>query len=200
MHNNYGNALSDAGRYEEAVAQYREAIRIKPEYFEARVNLGKTILAQKKFRQAADYFRYLITLKPDHFEANALLARILMVELHDTKSAVKQYYRILEIKPDHIEAFNNLAWIFATTEDESLSNPAEAIKLAEKACALSKRKNAQLLDTLAAAYASSSRFKEAVETAEKALKLAEDANEKNLAEEIQKRLNLYKSDQPYRQK
>jgi tetratricopeptide (TPR) repeat protein len=116
------------------------------------------------------------------------------------ESAVKQYYRILEIKPDHIEAFNNLAWIFATTEDESLSNPAEAIKLAEKACALSKRKNARLLDTLAAAYASSSRFKEAVETAEKAIKLAEDANEENLAEEIQERLNLYKSDQPYRHK
>jgi tetratricopeptide (TPR) repeat protein len=200
MHNSYGSALYDAGRYEEAVAQYKEAIRIEPGYFESHINLGKTILAQKKFQHAADYFRYLITLKPDHLEANEILSRILLVDMHDTQSAIKQYYRILEIKPDHIEAFNNLAWIFATTEDENLLNPDEAIKLAEKACILSKGKSAQPLDTLAAAYASSSRFREAVETAEKALKLAEDANEKSLAEEIQERLNLYKSDQPYRAK
>lgn len=200
MHNNYGTAMFDAGRYEEAATQYREAIRIAPEYFEAYINLGKTILAQKKFRQAADYFRYIITLKPDHFEANVLLARVLLMDLHDTKSAVKQYYLILEIEPDYIEAFNNLAWIFATSGDESLSNPSEAIKLAEKACALSKGQSARPLDTLAAAYAAAGNFSEAVKTAEKAIKLAEAADEKDLAWEIRERLELYKAGRPYREK
>jgi tetratricopeptide (TPR) repeat protein len=199
MHNNYGNAMFGAGRYEEAAAQYREALRIEPEYFEAHINLGKTILAQKKFQQAADYFRYLITLEPDHLEANVFLSKILLMDLHDTKSAIKQCYRILEIKPDHIETFNNIAWVFATTEDESLSNPSEAIKLAEKACALNKGKSAQPLDTLAAAYASAGRFEEAVETAEKAINLAETQGKKDLAEEIRERLGLYKSGQPYRE-
>ncbi len=51
------------------------------------------------------------------------------------------------------------------------------------------------MDTLAAAYAAAGRFGEAVETAEKALVLAESANQQQLAEAIRKRLELYKTGQ-----
>jgi hypothetical protein len=53
------------------------------------------------------------------------------------------------------------------------------------------------MDTLAAAYAAAGRFAEAVETAEKAIKLATSANDKKLTLEIQKRLQLYRAGQPY---
>ena len=39
MHNNLGDALKDSGQLDEAVAAFREAIRLKPEYADAHSNL-----------------------------------------------------------------------------------------------------------------------------------------------------------------
>ena len=58
----------------------------------------------------------------------------------------------------------------------------------------------ELLDTLAAAYASAGDFSKAIETAEKAIKLAEAAGRKDYSREIQARLQLYKAGKPYREK
>ena len=62
------------------------------------------------------------------------------------------------------------------------------------------RQDAATLDNLAAAYAESGRFGEAIETAEKALKLALATNQQQLADEIKEHLALYKAGQPYREK
>lgn len=78
--------------------------------------------------------------------------------------------------------------------------PEKAVELAYRACKLTGFGNAGMLDTLAAAYAATGNFPEAVKTAEKAVKSAEDAGRKDLANEINKRLALYKSGGPYREK
>lgn len=48
------------------------------------------------------------------------------------------------------------------------------------------------------AYAAAGRFPEAIETAEKAIKLARDENDEKTAEDILSRLELYKINRPYR--
>jgi len=53
------------------------------------------------------------------------------------------------------------------------------------------------LGTLAAAYAESGRFPEAVATAEKAEQLATAAGDKNLAGKLQPLLELYRAGKPY---
>jgi hypothetical protein len=53
------------------------------------------------------------------------------------------------------------------------------------------------IGTLAAAYAESGRFPEAVTTAGKAEQLATDAGSKKLAEENRQRLELYRAGKPY---
>ena len=114
------------------------------------------------------------------------------------KEAAKHYRRALELHSDWPEVLNNLAWILATHEDPELRNGAEAIGLAERACELKNYKAPALLDTLAAAYAEAGQFGKAVETAEKAIELARAAKSEKLAQDIQSRLNLYKSKRPYR--
>jgi tetratricopeptide (TPR) repeat protein len=42
-HFGYASALFDAGRYQEAVREYREAIRLKPDYSAAFRDLGKAL-------------------------------------------------------------------------------------------------------------------------------------------------------------
>jgi hypothetical protein len=64
--------------------------------------------------------------------------------------------------------------------------------LAQKACAVTEEKNPLCLDTLAAAYAAQGKFKEATEIANKAYNLALSLNLTKLAEEIRKRLDMYR--------
>jgi rhomboid protease GluP len=66
-----------------------------------------------------------------------------------------------------VEAMNGLAWALATSREDTLRNGAEAVAWAEKAVA--KEPVAMYVDTLAAAYAETARWDEAVATQERAL-------------------------------
>ena len=68
--------------------------------------------------------------------------------------------------------------------------------MATRACELTQWKNANDLDTLAAAYAEVGEFDEAVEWQEKAIQLTTDAERK---QKHQDRLKLYKEKKPYRE-
>ena len=54
-------------------------------------------------------------------------------------------------------------------------------------------------DALAAAYAEAGRFTEAVKTAQKAVELALALENQDLARQILKRLELYRTGRPYRE-
>jgi tetratricopeptide (TPR) repeat protein len=121
-------------------------------------------------------------------------------QLGKYEPAIQSWSKAVQLNPDSANVLNNLAWLLATTGDVSAQNANRAVELAQHACELTGHKNPGFIDTLAAAYAAADNFPEAVKTAEKAIKSAEDANEKDLAKEIQKRLELYKAGQPYHQK
>jgi tetratricopeptide (TPR) repeat protein len=94
---------------------------------------------------------------------------------------------------------STLAWILATHSDPDLRNPPEAINLALRACEIANYQNPRFLDTLAAAYAAADRFEDAVPTAQKALKIIAATDNKELTQNIQDRLDLYKQKKPFRQ-
>jgi Flp pilus assembly protein TadD len=73
----------------------------------------------------------------------------------------------------------------------------EAVRLASRACELSNYKNPIFLGALAAAYASAGRFTEAVDTAQKAIKLAEAANQPDIKKVIEHHLSFYMRGKPY---
>ena len=105
----------------------------------------------------------------------------------------------LRLKADWVNVLNNLAWLKAAYEQEPFYKPNEAVQLAEQAAELTEYKKPDLLDTLSVAYAAAGRFDEAIETAEKAIELANSSEQNDLAEEITKHLELYKAGKPYRQ-
>jgi tetratricopeptide (TPR) repeat protein len=85
----------------------------------------------------------------------------------------------LSRNPDSAMALNNLAVLLATAPEAGLRNGAEAVQLAERACALTANRNPVLLTTLAAAYAEAGRFEEAIQTAQQAIKFAREAAPKS---------------------
>jgi tetratricopeptide (TPR) repeat protein len=198
-HYNMGLAFVQQGRYDDAAKHIKAALESKPDWPEAHHNLGYVYYRQGNLDLAVEQCVEALRLAPEYLTARLTLAYILS-EMGKMEQAVEHYYKILQLDPNEAYALKNLAWILATTEDAKLHNPTDAIKHAQRACELTEYNRADFLDTLAAAYAAAGNFAEAVKTAEKALKLAEDTNEKKLAEEVQKRLELYKAGQPYHEK
>ena len=103
----------------------------------------------------------------------------------------------MRLKPNEPDPMNNLAWLLATHRQAKFYNPNEAIRLAEQACNLTNYERPEFLDTLAVAYAAAGRFNQAIETAEKAIKIDEITSQAELAEEIRERLKLYRAKQPF---
>ncbi len=93
------------------------------------------------------------------------------------------------------EIINNLAWTLATCPDASLRDGKAALNYALRACQVSNWQNAAAIDTLAAAYAETGDFDNAVKYENKYLtSLSLSTSD---AAEGEARLALYQAHQPY---
>ncbi len=195
-HQNIGLIMAKQGKLDEAIRHLNKALEAEQPRPEVYYNLGGVYYRQGKLRLAAEQCAEALRLRPDYLTARVTLAGIL-VELGETRSAVEHYHKALQLEPDQPYVLKNLAWILATSRDVKLENPNDVVNLAARACELTEYNQPEFLDTLAAAYAVAGKFSQAIETAEKAINLAEAAGSEGLAEEIRKRLQLYQAGQPY---
>jgi protein O-mannosyl-transferase len=77
-HVNLGNALLEIpGRMPDAIAEYREALRIYPNYAEAHNNLGAILLQSGSNTQAVMEYRAAVRLDPDYADAHSNLGSAL---------------------------------------------------------------------------------------------------------------------------
>lgn len=67
--NGRGDAHFDAGRYEEAIASYRQAINLYPRYAEAYLNLADAYKELKRYEEAVDAYKQAIKLKSNYGDA-----------------------------------------------------------------------------------------------------------------------------------
>ncbi len=102
-----------------------------------------------------------------------------------------------EAESGNTAVFNALAWLLATCVHPELRDGASAVRFAEEAVAASNRKDAYVLDTLAAAYAEAGQFAKAVSAQQEAIALLPDGKMK---EDLTVRLKLYQSNSPYRER
>jgi 4-amino-4-deoxy-L-arabinose transferase-like glycosyltransferase len=122
-----------------------------------------------------------------------LAAAILYQRIGQIADAERCYRKALAADPNNTDALNNLAWLLTTADDPSLRDGAQAIQLASKAVTLTQRRRPVLIGTLAAAYAESGDFANAVNTAEIARELAALTGRSEIAEKNGKAVNLYAS-------
>ncbi len=195
-HNNLGIGFFQLGRTDEAITQFQKAIEIEPDYATARSNLGNGLLQLGRVDEAITQLQKAVEIKPDYAKAHFNLGLALFRQGR-MDEAIAQYQKALEIKPADPAVHNNLAWLLATCPEASLRNGKKAVELARQANALTGREDPLMLHTLAAALAEAGRFSEALETAQRALRLAEAQSNTGLAGQLQLEMKLYQAGSPY---
>jgi tetratricopeptide (TPR) repeat protein len=94
-------------RPKEAVAEYREAIRINKDYPEAHNNLGNALAIQGKLDEAIAEYREALRLNKDLFQAHQNLGRALL-EKGKLNEAVAETREALRLAKDNPEALEQL--------------------------------------------------------------------------------------------
>jgi tetratricopeptide (TPR) repeat protein len=113
------------------------------------------------------------------------------------KKAMTDYSKALGLDPEWAPPYHGIAWLIATNRDGQLGSAETALEMARKAISLER--NANHLDTLAAAYAKSGMFEEAVKTQEEALALIKDGKGKARRAAFLRRLKSYQAGKPWRE-
>jgi arylsulfatase A-like enzyme/tetratricopeptide (TPR) repeat protein len=196
-HFNLAFALRELGKDDEAVAQYEKAISIKPDYVEAHNSLGLALVRSGRIDEGIAHYETALKLRPDHAQAHNNLGAALE-QKGRLAEAIAHFARAVALKPDYAGALGHLAWIRATSVEPQQRNGAEAVQLAERACAITGRSVAGHLDALAAAYAESQRFDEAVAAAQEAVAVARASGQADAAAQIEARAAGYRARRPYR--
>ena len=91
---------------------------------------------------------------------------------------------------------NNLAWLLATSPEATLRDGGRAMRLAEWACQSTSYKSPPLLESLAAAYAETGQFDQAIRITQQAIEIVR-GNPKASTDTLESRLKLYRAGKPY---
>jgi tetratricopeptide (TPR) repeat protein len=193
-HYNLANLLDRLARVDEALVHFRETVRSDPAHAAAHNNIGLILMKQGKPDEALNSFQEALRADPDLPEAH-YNAGMALQQRGDLIEAVDHLRHALRLRPDWVQVMGRLAWILATTSREGLLDADEAVRLAERAAALTGRQDAPLLDALATAYAAATEFERALKVVDEALRL--DPSRDIVAGLLERRA-LYAKRQPYR--
>ncbi|OHE81910.1 MAG: hypothetical protein A3G75_02880 [Verrucomicrobia bacterium RIFCSPLOWO2_12_FULL_64_8] len=102
-HNNLGALLQGQGRFEEAIAQYRESLRLDSTTPQTYYNLGYSLLRAGRPAEALAPFEEAVRQLPYYFNAHLYLANAL-VRLDRASEALAHYEAAIRFDPSPAEA------------------------------------------------------------------------------------------------
>ena len=181
--------------WEKAIADYSQALLLDPKNSDALRLRGDVYSNMGKLDTAISDFSAAIEL--DGKSALAYLGRAYaLVEKHEFKQSLVDYREAIRLDPKWSVAHNNLAWHLATCSIAEFRDGKEAVKHARLAGELTKW-DVIHLRTIAAAYAESGDFSQAVKWQKEWLAKSSPEDKGELELE-QQRLKLYEQGKPLR--
>jgi tetratricopeptide (TPR) repeat protein len=193
-HGNLAMALLQMGRPAEAVPHFRKVLEAQPGNADAHNNTGWALLQAGQCDEAIACFQSALRLAPDIAIAHNNLA-LALLRKGRPREALAQYRAYLKCNPDDAHVLAEVAWVLAASPDEGIRDGMEAVSLAQRAEQLSGGRDAAILRALAAAYAESGQFAEAVGAARRGLELKPEAA---LADGLRSQLRLFEAGSPCR--
>ncbi|MEN8263390.1 MAG: tetratricopeptide repeat protein [Nitrospirota bacterium] len=137
---NYENA-----EYSEAIDEFKQAIKLKPNYAEAHFHLANAYFGLRRYDEALDSYKKAVKLKPSYVDAHYSLG-ILATMLSEYDDAIKALKKVIKLDPQHSRACLSLGNAYS-----ELENYEEAVKYYKKAVKL-KPKDAGARYSLGVSY------------------------------------------------
>jgi protein O-mannosyl-transferase len=130
VHNNLGDALMHTGRVSEAIEQFEQALKIKPDFAKAHYNLGTALMQTGRVAEAIEQYEQALKIEPDHPYAHNNLGAALM-HTGRASEAIEQFEQALKIKPDNAAAHINLgdALMHTGRVSEAIEQFEQALKI-----------------------------------------------------------------------
>jgi tetratricopeptide (TPR) repeat protein len=124
-----GVDLEQAGRFAEAIAEEKEALRVDPGAVQAHIKLIALYGRQGEYDQAADHYRAALDLDRNQADAHYNYG-VLLVRQGRTQDAEKAFQQTLQINPYYAEAHNNLGSLYEQQGrlNEAFQQFAEAVE------------------------------------------------------------------------
>jgi len=130
VENQFGVVLNRQGKHAEAIAHFAEALRVKPDYFQALANMGWALGLQGKTGEAIEFLKRAISVRPDSANTHVQLA-FALVKQKQEDAALQHFYKAVELAPNDADVRINLGLML--TRRKQLSEAAtqlnEAIRL-----------------------------------------------------------------------
>ncbi|XP_071125785.1 UDP-N-acetylglucosamine--peptide N-acetylglucosaminyltransferase 110 kDa subunit-like isoform X1 [Mytilus edulis] len=157
-YSNLGNVYKERGQLQEALENYRHAVRLKPDFIDGYINLAAALVAAGDLEQAVQAYVTALQYNPDLYCVRSDLGNLLKAlgRLDEAKAC---YLKAIETQPSFAVAWSNLGCVFNAQGEIWL-----AIHHFEKAVALDSNfldayinlgnvlKEARIFDRAVAAY------------------------------------------------
>lgn len=123
-----GLTFLKSGQTDNAIREYLEAIRIKPDFPEAHNHLGASLYKQGKQDEAISLYKKALLINPDYLDAHNNLGVALAAQ-GKYGEAITHYTRALRVKSDDEEAYYNLGLALAAQRklDEAIAHYTKAL-------------------------------------------------------------------------
>jgi tetratricopeptide (TPR) repeat protein len=194
---NVGNLLDKMGQPEEALPELLKAVQLNPKLPSVRDALGAVLVELGRFDEALDQFTEAARLDPAYPAAHFDMGKALLKQGRDA-GAIDEFHAALRLDPDNFQILAYTAHVLAADDHPQIRDGKTALVLAARANTLTDGAQPFVLDALGMACAETGDFTNAQEVAQRAIDLATTAQMKKI-EPLQKRLQLYKNHQPWRE-
>ena len=186
-YNNLGNALARIGKVDEAVARYRKALELDPEYAKAHSNLGVALARMGKPDEAIPHLRESAggqTGRRGSAHQSGAFAR------HGRDASTK-VFRISR-RPSRLNRTSRVNSTWHACWRHKDSSP-RRFRILSRPRSYQAARDPMVLDLLGGAYAEVGKLEQALETTERALRIAGEQQNAAAVEMLKTRIAYYQS-------
>ncbi len=202
IHAMLGRLLIREKRFDEAARYLTDAFEHRPSLPFVAGDLGFLYLRIGQFERSRQILTIANRLQPSDTNVLCWLADS---EFFTGKfdEAIGSLQRVQQLEPGHRRSRNVLAWLFATSPDESQRSGEEAMKIIIPMLEQFGETSPSIMEIYAASLAENGKYDEAVRFQQQALDLVSEAQTTETYSDDQQqglrfRLELYRRQQPYR--
>jgi tetratricopeptide (TPR) repeat protein len=192
-----GLMLAESGDFDASIRDFRRLAARNPADAELESQLGMLYLLAKRPREAIRRFSRALEIDERHFPSCRGIADA-RISIGDHEGAVADLERARTLRPEDSGVLNNLAWLLATSPEQTIRDGGRAIELATQACEKTEWSEAHIISTLAAGYAEKGDFEAARRFSRQAVEMTDAEDE--VREQLEGELASYERGEPWRER